>query len=265
MDILVVEDNFLAGEMIRLAVEDVWFNVVGPVPTLQEGMRLADSTALDGAVLDIKLGGDQVFPLARHLRTKDVPFIFVTGYDRSVLPDDMNTAPLICKPVLVKDLARVAVDRFSGSKVANPAAADRQKRAAILRQRVEAGERRVATQRRRLQRLQFEGHDRHSVQFATDMLEQMQISLDLLKQTRDMFEKHGARAAASAAIKRPINDDTIDPSDPKSLAHWAEQLGTTPKHLAELLLEHRPSARVIARALGLEKYDGPSRKSTVLI
>jgi DNA-binding response OmpR family regulator len=265
MDILVAEDNFLAGEMIRLAVEDAWFNVVGPVPTLQEGMRLADSTDLDGALLDIKLGGDQVFPLARHLRTKRVPFVFLSGYDRSILPADLNTAPLISKPIFVNELARLAADRFSGGKIVDPPAADRQKRAETLRQRVETGERRVATQRRRLQRLQFEGHDRHSVQFATDLLEQMQISLDLLKQTLAMFEKHGARAAASAAIKRPINDDTIDPSDPQSLAHWAEQLGTTPKHLAEMLLEHRPSARVIARALGLEKYDGPSRKSTVLI
>ena len=86
MDILVVEDNFLVGEMIRLAVEDARFNVIGPAPTVDEGMRLANNTPLDGAVLDINIGGDQVFPLARYLRTKDVPFIFVSGYDRAILP-----------------------------------------------------------------------------------------------------------------------------------------------------------------------------------
>ena len=263
MDILVVEDNFLVGEMIRLAVEDACLNVIGPAPTVQEGMRLANNAALDGAVLDINLGGDQVFPLARYLRGKDVPFIFVSGYDRSILPADMSDTRLISKPIFVKELTRIATDSFADGKGTIAAAAIQAQRATSLRQRVATGERRVATQKRRLERLQFQGHDRNTVQLALDLLEQMQTSLDLLKETLAIVEKTGAVGAAAAAIMRPISDDVIDQDDPRSIAHWSAQLGTSPARLAELLLTHQPSARVIARVLGLEKYEGPSRKSTV--
>ena len=262
MDILVVEDNLLVGEMIRLAVEDAWFNVVGPAPTLEAGLRLAESTELDGAVLDINLGGHQVFPLARHLRRQDVPFIFVSGYDRTVLPVDMRATPFITKPVSVEELTRVAADKFAEGKTAAPGAVAVEKRATALRQRLATGERRVATQRRRLERLQFEGHDRYAVQLATDLLTQMQISVDLIKQTLAVLDASGAVAAAGGAITRLISDDIIDADDPESIARWAQELGTTPQHLVQLLAIHGPSARVIVRALGLEKYDGPSRKST---
>jgi DNA-binding response OmpR family regulator len=266
MDILVVEDNFLVGEMIRLAVEDAWFNVVGPASTVEEGLRLAESSALGGAVLDIKVGGDQVFPLARYLRKTNVPVIFVSGYDRSILPADMRTATLISKPVLVKELTQITTEHFSPGAAVAPGATDFPRRAETLRQRVAAGERRVATQQRRLEKLQFEGHGPHAIQLATDLLAQMQVSLDLLRQTLVVLERtdHALPATAAAGtITRPINDDLIDPGDSQSIAHWAERLGTTPNNLSELLLTHQASARVIARALGLEKYEGPSRKSTV--
>ena len=79
MNVMVVEDNFLVGEMIRLAVEDASFDVVGPVATLDDGERLAANTELDGALLDIQLGSTKSFPIARLLRNKGVPFIFVSG------------------------------------------------------------------------------------------------------------------------------------------------------------------------------------------
>ena len=262
MGILVVEDNFLVGEMIRLAVEDAWFDVVGPAPTVEEGIRLADSAALDGAVLDINLSGDRVFPLARSLRSKGVPFIFVSGDDRTVLPQDMSEARLISKPIFVKDLTQIATDSFADGKAVRAEA--QAQRVRTLRERIATGERRIVTQKRRLERLQFQGHDRNTVQLAVDLLEQMQTSLQLLKDTLAIIEKAGPAGAAAAAITRPISDDIIDVHDPHSLAHWSEKLGTSPARLAELLLTHKPSARVIARALGLEKYEGPSRKSTVL-
>jgi hypothetical protein len=188
----------------------------------------------------------------------------VSGYDSSILPDDMRTAPLISKPVLVEELTRIAANSFSEGKAAAAESASQEKRATILRLRIDTGERRLGTQRRRLERLQFEGRDRYAVQLATDLLEQMQTSLDLLKQTLTILEKTGAVDAAARAIGRPISDDIIDAEDPRSVAHWAEQLGTTPSHLAELLAAHGPSARVVAKALRLEQYGGPSRKSTVL-
>src|SRR4051812_9613966 len=116
MSILVVEDNFLVGEMIRLAVEDADFQVVGPVPTLDQGTKLAEASDLKGALLDINLGGRYVFPLARLLQAKGVPIIFVSGYDRTIVPIDMRDVKLVSKPILGRELTQITRDNFSSGR-----------------------------------------------------------------------------------------------------------------------------------------------------
>ncbi len=262
MDILVVEDNLLVGELIRLAVEDAHFNVVGPIGTLDTGIRVASETKLDGALLDIKLGGTQSFPLARLLQSKSVPFIFVSGYDRSVLPDDIRDARLVAKPVSVADLARVAVESFV--EQAKPVAAPEPKsRIEVLLERIASSERRIATQRRRVQKLQFEGHGVEALQGATDILEQMKISVELMKTTLRAIET-SPRGLAGSAILRPISDDLIDVDDPRNLETWAAHFGTTVGRLLDLIATAGASAHQVARALDLESMQGPCRKSKAL-
>jgi hypothetical protein len=64
-------------------------------------LELIDQAAADGglsaAVLDIKLEGEIVSPIADRLATLNVPFVFVTGYD-----EDCNRGPHTTAPVLVK-------------------------------------------------------------------------------------------------------------------------------------------------------------------
>jgi CheY-like chemotaxis protein len=83
--ILVVEDNFLAAEVVRDTLESNGCTVVGPVGRIADGLRLAEQEALDGAVLDVNLNGDWCFPIAEALRRRDVPFIFLTGYDDAAI------------------------------------------------------------------------------------------------------------------------------------------------------------------------------------
>jgi hypothetical protein len=197
-----------------------------------------------------------------------VPFIFVSGYDHSILPADLAGETVVSKPVYLQELSRITAEHFSPGLASEPSFADRTKRIEALQQRIITGERRVATQHRRIQKLQFEGHDPFSIQIAADLLGQMQVSLNLLRQTLTVFEnmdRVSPAAAAARVVTRPINDDIVDRDDPKSVLYWADKLGTTPAHLTELLVNHHPSAHVIARALDLETNTGPSRKSTVLL
>ena len=84
--ILVVEDNFLAAEVVRDALESTGCTVIGPVARLEMGLQLAEQQQIDGAVLDINLNGDRCFPIAEALRQRGVPFIFLTGYDDAAIP-----------------------------------------------------------------------------------------------------------------------------------------------------------------------------------
>lgn len=103
--VLVVEDNFLAAEVVRDVLERSGCTVVGPVGRLADGLRLAECEALDAAVLDINLNGDRCFAIAEALRGRGVPFVFLTGYDDSaIVPSDLRGTLRLGKPILEQQL-----------------------------------------------------------------------------------------------------------------------------------------------------------------
>lgn len=115
--ILVVEDNLLLAEVTRLLLEDSGCKVVGPAGWLQRGLRLAQEEALDGAVLDINLHGEMSFPIAEVLHARDVPFVFVTGYeDRSIVPLAFRSALRLDKPVTDEQLLEAMVEAFTAKR-----------------------------------------------------------------------------------------------------------------------------------------------------
>ena len=99
--ILVVEDNFLAAEVVRDVLVGSECTVGGPLGRLADGVRLVDQGGLLGAVLDINLNGDWCFPIARALRERGVPFVFLTGYDDcAIIPEELRPVRRLGKPVL---------------------------------------------------------------------------------------------------------------------------------------------------------------------
>ena len=209
MKVLVAEDNLLVAEMICSAVEDADFDVIGPAKSLDEGCRLATDAELDGAFLDIKLGDQTSFPIARQLRSNGVPFIFVSGYDHSILPTDLNTAPLISKPIFLSELTRVAKDSFvpeAGAVSApQPTVAFRH---AVLEARIADAERRMATQLHRVQRLQIQGADPYGMQLASDLLDQMRTSVELMRDALRGME-NAERLAGDIIMSRSTTGSSI--------------------------------------------------------
>lgn len=85
-------------------------------PSVRQALEQIDGVELDGAVLDVNLQGERSFPLAEHLIARDVPFVFLTGYDSAtVFPDQFRDAPRLSKPVETRLLIE-AVSRFSQHK-----------------------------------------------------------------------------------------------------------------------------------------------------
>jgi DNA-binding response OmpR family regulator len=116
--ILVIEDQYLLADDIRRVLQDLGAHVVGPAPNLARGLQLIDAERIDAAVLDINLGGKDVFPLAEELKSRNVPFVFATGYEHWVLPPHFRGELRLEKPIevseLVEALHRVLTDRAAG-------------------------------------------------------------------------------------------------------------------------------------------------------
>jgi PAS domain S-box-containing protein len=97
--ILVVEDVAILATRLADEIVSFGFSVVGPAATLDEAMSLLESESITAAVLDFDLNGTTTISLARSLRKRDIPFVFMTGYDQSALPEDLRDVPIFSKPV----------------------------------------------------------------------------------------------------------------------------------------------------------------------
>jgi CheY-like chemotaxis protein len=81
--ILVVEDEALVAMLIEDMLIELGCAVVGPAMRLQHALQLAETGAIDAAVLDINLGGTRSDPVAEILERRLVPTLFVTGYGQA--------------------------------------------------------------------------------------------------------------------------------------------------------------------------------------
>jgi CheY-like chemotaxis protein len=83
--VLVVEDEFLLALDLELLLERHGYRVLGPAATVAEALRLLGGETPDAALLDVNLRGETVTPVAEALRTRGVPFMLASAYDRSDL------------------------------------------------------------------------------------------------------------------------------------------------------------------------------------
>ncbi|CUX68078.1 CheY-like receiver domain-containing protein (modular protein) [Agrobacterium tumefaciens str. Kerr 14] len=110
--ILVVEDDYFAAQEMAANVRAVGAVVVGPISNLSDAMDVAGQDRdLDGALLDVNLGGDMVYPVAGFLKMHCIPFAFVSGYDERVLPPAFRNTPLFLKPTDWRSIASAVPHR----------------------------------------------------------------------------------------------------------------------------------------------------------
>ena len=81
-NILVLEDEPLVAMMLEDQLEGLGIHVVGPANNMKSAIQLAEFSNLDGALLDLNINGEYATKVADKLRTRSVPFIFVTAYER---------------------------------------------------------------------------------------------------------------------------------------------------------------------------------------
>lgn len=103
--VLIAEDNFMVADSLRALISAYGGKVTTMVPTVADALAALESDSIDLAILDIRLRGGKVDPLADRLLEDRVPFFFLTGYgDSSGLPEHLRALPRLNKPVDVDRL-----------------------------------------------------------------------------------------------------------------------------------------------------------------
>jgi two-component SAPR family response regulator len=117
--VLVVEDELLLALEIERVLEEAGAAVIGPVATLHQALERIKAEQIDLALLDINLGGQQVFPAAEALVERKIPAVLTTGYSTHVVPDHLRHLQMINKPfdaaALCQTVARALRSNGAGS------------------------------------------------------------------------------------------------------------------------------------------------------
>ena len=110
--LLVVEDEAIVAMMVEDILAGLGCAVVGPVAKLAKALEVVGTEPLDGAVVDVNLGGEPAYPLADALAAAGVPFLFLTGYGRSGIDGRYAAVPVLQKPFEPGALERAVVARL---------------------------------------------------------------------------------------------------------------------------------------------------------
>jgi CheY-like chemotaxis protein len=104
--ILVVEDEMLLALMLEDMLEDLGYRTV-KAARVAKATSLASTAALDCAILDVNLDGENSYPVAVELRRRKIPFVFATGYGAPSLDADFRDTPILSKPYSQLELQRL--------------------------------------------------------------------------------------------------------------------------------------------------------------
>jgi two-component SAPR family response regulator len=124
LSVMIVEDDPIEA----LAVEDIVTRIgcreIHCTSRLADALELVSTLQADLGILDINLAGELVFPLAEKLEQLGMPFLLVTAYSDSAIPEKW-LAKVIRKPFdpaelefLLRKLAERTVSR--GSRTDSP-------------------------------------------------------------------------------------------------------------------------------------------------
>ena len=114
--ILVAEDEYYAADDLRRELARRGATVIGPAPTLERAMALiGDAERIDGAILDVNLAGEPIYPAADLLADRGVPFLFATGYDGSAIPVRFERIVRCEKPIGPDKLGSAVTALISGT------------------------------------------------------------------------------------------------------------------------------------------------------
>ncbi|WP_343346272.1 response regulator [Sphingomicrobium sp. XHP0239] len=109
--ILVVEDSPVVSLKTEDLLTDAGYFVVGPAYDMPAALDLGGREQIDGAIVDLNIRGEKIFPVLGVLKERGIPFVITSGYADWSMPEEWQDRPRLQKPVegeqLLKALRRV--------------------------------------------------------------------------------------------------------------------------------------------------------------
>jgi len=115
--VLLVEDEFLLSAVLTADLQEAGYEVLGPHASVAAAMAAVQSETFDGAILDINLKGEFVYPVAQELARRGIPFMFLSGYALINMPERFRAYPRLPKPANATDLLRGVQNMLSHKPV----------------------------------------------------------------------------------------------------------------------------------------------------
>jgi len=119
--ILVLEDDYVIGLELAAAPARDGFKISGPHLTAASALTaLRDDADIAAAILDLNLNGKITFDLAAELMARAIPFVFYTGYESAIVPDEFHHIRRVRKPAPWADI-RAALEQMAAQKARDAA------------------------------------------------------------------------------------------------------------------------------------------------
>jgi DNA-binding response OmpR family regulator len=113
--ILAVEDDYLVLLEIATVLSDAGA-VVEKCATVEQALQAIDAGTFAAAVLDVRLAGETIAPVARKLTELGTPFIFYTGQISESTATQWPRIRTISKPAAPKILVNAIAELMQSSK-----------------------------------------------------------------------------------------------------------------------------------------------------
>lgn len=103
---LVLEDNLIIAMEIEELLEDLGFPSAQICGSIPNALSILESDSIAFAVLDIYLGtGETCAELAETLAAREIPFLFISGFDgRAAVTERFPSAPIVIKPFVPSEI-----------------------------------------------------------------------------------------------------------------------------------------------------------------
>jgi CheY-like chemotaxis protein len=114
--VLVVEDQYAIALDLCESLDQQGADVVGPASSVEDALVMLEGGARpDVAVLDIRLRGGLVYPVADRLLQLGVPYLFTTACEQSEIPERHRRAPRFEKPIRLTSILEAIREQSSPS------------------------------------------------------------------------------------------------------------------------------------------------------
>jgi DNA-binding response OmpR family regulator len=101
--ILIVEDEPIVALHLHASLHEVGAGLIAAT-SAEEALRLIRRNDVSAAILDVRLGSQDCFPVCQELSNRRIPFAFHTGHSMADIFEKWPQAPVFLKPTPVENL-----------------------------------------------------------------------------------------------------------------------------------------------------------------